>query len=525
MSFKKKNSYNKFKVLSSTNSIIQHKASNKVLFNNFNNTDRQNMAKVNINNYFSKNAPNSRTKLSDKYLLLGSEKNLLDKKSSKNVLLSQIKKLITEFENEEKEKKKKEKRKKKKSEKEKEKEKSKKPRPKKIKKLSTLLIPQKKVYYITPKVKTQMQLNRYLINDFKENDSEQEYLKRSKKYQKMNEEFDELVLLKQIKEAAKNGVSEKINEAESFEEDFFDPNEDVGSFEFELNSNNSIHPLLKSNAINGQKKFDGKKRNSIYFNNNYNLSLRRLYTENAKESEKKTIQSNLTHKALIHGLNHKNLKVKNNNNENSVIEGNDKKNSAKSPGIKFLIDVKNRRNSMVRHRHLSISPVSKIDQRQIMKKICKKQKSLVDKYTLSNRLYRNHMNSYHKYLKNKQIMRGKNFSKQLAFLEKEKEKFGIGENEAANEAGGLPRLNYEKLLYEMQLKSIFTNSFNTMRMFEEGDQDLDLDNLDKIKKLIKDYEIEMTHVLKVSDIPSYIKRNFAKKTVGKYHSSRGVYFG
>ena len=525
MSFKKKNSYNKFGILSSTNSIIQHKESNKVLFNNFNNTDRQNTAQLNLNSYFNKNAPNSCTKLSDKYLHFGSEKNLVEKKSSKNVLFTQIKKLITEFENEENERKKKEKKKKKKSEKEKEKEKSKKPRPKKIKRLSTLLIPQKKVYYITPKVKTQMQLNRYLINDFKENDSEQEYLKRSKKYQKMNEEFDELVMLKQIKEAAKNGVSEKINEAESFEEDMFDPNEDVGSFDFELNSNNSIQPVQKPNAVYGQKKFDGKKRNSIYFNNNYNLSLRRLYTENAKEPEKKKISNNLTHKALVHSLNHKNSKVKINNNESFANEGNDKKNNSKSPGIKFLMDVKNRRNSIVSHRHLSISPVSKIDQRQIMKKICKKQKSIVDKYTFSNRVYKTHMNSYHKYLKNKQIMRGKNFSKQLAFLEKEKEKFGIGENEDANEVGGLPRLNYDKLLYEVQLKNIFTNSFNTMRIFEEGDQDLDLDNLDKIKKLIKDYEIEMTHVLKVSDIPSYIKRNFAKKTVGKYHSSRGVYFG
>ena len=512
MSFKKKN-------------IIQHKASNKVLSNNFNNTDRQNKAQLNLNSYFYKNVPNLYTKLSDKYLHFGSEKNLSEKKSSKNILFTQIKKLITEFENEENERKKKEKKKKKKSEKEKEKEKSKKPRPKKTKKLSTMLIPHKKVYYITPKVKTQMQLNRYLINDFKENDSEQEYLKRSKKYQKMNEEFDELIMLKQIKEAAKNGVSEKINEAESFEEDLFDPNEDAGLFDFELNSNNSIQPVQKLNAINGQKKIDVKKRNSIYFNNNYNLSLRRLYTENVKEPEKKIISSNLIHKALGHSQNHKNSKFKNNNNESSANEGNDKKNNSKSPGIKFLMDVKNRRNSILSHRHLSISPVSKVDQRQIMKKICKKQKSIVDKYTLSNRIYRSHMNSYNKYLKNKQIMRGKNFSKQLAFLEKEKEKFGIGENEDANEPGGLPRLNYTKLLYEVQLKNIFTNSFNTMRIFEEGDQDLDLDNLDKIKKLIKDYEIEMTHVLKVSDIPSYIKRNFAKKTVGKYHSSRGVYFG
>ena len=64
-----------------------------------------------------------------------------------------------------------------------------------------------------------------------------------------------------------------------------------------------------------------------------------------------------------------------------------------------------------------------------------------------------------------------------------------------------------------------------MRVFEEGDQDLDLDNLNKIKQLIKDYEIEMTHVLKMSDNPNYIKKNFNKSTVGKYQGSRGIYFG
>ena len=75
----------------------------------------------------------------------------------------------------------------------------------------------------------------------------------------------------------------------------------------------------------------------------------------------------------------------------------------------------------------------------------------------------------------------------------------------------------------MQLKDLFTNSFNTMRLFNEGDQDLDLDNLNKIKHLIKDYEIEMTRILKNSDNPNCIKKRFNKSTVGKYHSSRGIY--
>ena len=118
-------------------------------------------------------------------------------------------------------------------------------------------------------------------------------------------------------------------------------------------------------------------------------------------------------------------------------------------------------------------------------------------------------------------MRGKNFSKQIALLLKEKERYGLNDNE--NDVGGLPRLNYSKLLYQMQLKDLFTNSFNTLRLFNEGDQDLDLDNLNKIKQLIKDYEIEMARVMKNMDNSNYIKKRFNKSTVGKFQSSRGIY--
>ena len=50
------------------------------------------------------------------------------------------------------------------------------------------LFPKQKVYSV-PKIKSQMQFNRYLINDFKENDTELDYIKRSLKYQKINEKI------------------------------------------------------------------------------------------------------------------------------------------------------------------------------------------------------------------------------------------------------------------------------------------------------------------------------------------------
>ena len=127
--------------------------------------------------------------------------NIKSSKNNKNLFLK-IKKLITEFETEKNEK---EKLNHFKSKKNKTKNKKKIDIKKKNKligpnpKSPSIFIPTKKVFFSVPKIKTQMQFNRYLINDFKENDSEMDYIKRSLKYQKINEDFDELVFLKQIK--------------------------------------------------------------------------------------------------------------------------------------------------------------------------------------------------------------------------------------------------------------------------------------------------------------------------------------
>ena len=94
-----------------------------------------------------------------------------------------------------------------------------------------------------------------------------------------------------------------------------------------------------------------------------------------------------------------------------------------------------------------------------------------------------------------------------------------------DETGKLPRLKEGSLIYEMKLKNLFKNSFNPMANFKEGDDDLDLDNLKKIKNSVMEMEIEMFTCLKNEINPKYIKNKFNKITVGKYHSTRGVYFG
>ena len=378
-----------------------------------------------------------------------------------------------------------------------------------------IFIPNKKVYFNVPKIKSQMQFNRYLINDFKENDSEMDFIKRSKKYQKINEDYEELVLMKQIKEVAKNGISENVvDDYQKNEQDIFDtPDSD-------LKSNNSFKHYLSKDVS------EFKVGNVSQKNNKLNLNLRRMYTEKIKLKEIQNILKKTENKKQ--GINQNNTQnntnntnITSNNNFTARTKVSEKENSFneekeynndinKSPGIKFLIGIKNNNN-----RHNEIRTKSK--------KITKS----FDKYNFSERLYFSHMKEFNRYMRKKQYMRGKNFSKQIALINKEKEKLGIidTQNEETNTERGLPKLIIPNLLFHIEYKDIFKNSFNTLRVFEEGDQDLDLDDLNKIKQSIKDYEMEMIKVLKKNNNLNYIKKRFNKTTVGKFQSTKGIYFG
>ena len=359
-----------------------------------------------------------------------------------------------------------------------------------------------------------MQFNKYLINDFKDNDSELDYIKRSLKYQKINEDFDELIFLKQIKEAAKNGIAETIvDETKKDDMDFYD------TPEAEKGSNQSLKKLITNNIS------EFNVENILRNKNLLSSKLKRFYTEkikiipqnlvtspnkkiNINDDNDKPINNNINqlhlNKRFITKIN-KNEKEK----ENSIIEEtNETKNinNNKSSGIKFLMETKDKNNEISRNKKKKISMSE-------------------DKYNFSNRIYNSQKKEYNRYMRKKQYMRGKNFSRQIALINKEKEKYGIIETETKepNTERGLPKI--PNLLFQLQYKDIFKNSFNTLRVFEEGDQDLDLDDLNKIRKGIKEYEAEMFRVLKNNNGLNYIKKQFNNTTVGKFKSTKGIYFG
>ena len=452
--------------------------------------------------------------------------NIKSSKNNKNLFLK-IKKLITEFETEKNEK---EKLNHFKSKKNKTKNKKKIDIKKKNKligpnpKSSAIFIPTKKVFFSVPKIKTQMQFNRYLINDFKENDSEMDYIKRSLKYQKINEDFDELVFLKQIKEVAKNGIRESVMEDNQKNEmDYYDtPDSDS-------RNNNPLKPRLTKEIS------EFNINNSLKKNNYYNSNMRRLYTEKIKEIPKnlgKNDSKRDSKKEIIFN----NVTINQNNNNNNINytsrtkvsekeisfieekekekekESNNNIKDNKSQGVKFLIEKSRNKNNEMRSKKKKIT-------------------LSIDKFNFSNKIYNHQKNEYNRYMRKKIYMRGKNFSKQIALINKEKEKLGIvdteeeEDEEGANTERPLPKLMIPNLLFQIEYKDIFKNSFNALRVFEEGDQDLDLDDLNKIKKSIKDYEIEMIKVLKKNNNLNYIKKRFNKTTVGKFQSTKGIYFG
>ena len=378
------------------------------------------------------------------------------------------------------------------------------------------VLPNKKIYFNVPKIKSQMQFNKYLINDFKDNDSELDYIKRSLKYQKINEDFDELIFLKQIKEAAKNGIAETIvDETKKDDMDFYD------TPEAEKGSNQSLKKLITNNIS------EFNVENILRNKNLLSSKLKRFYTEkikiipqnlvtspnkkiNINDDNDKPINNNINqlhlNKRFITKIN-ENEKEK----ENSIIEEtNETKNinNNKSSGIKFLMETKDKNNELSRNKKKKISMSD-------------------DKYNFSNRIYNSQKKEYNRYMRKKQYMRGKSFSRQIALINKEKEKYGIIETETKepNTERGLPKLLIPNLLFQLQYKDIFKNSFNTLRVFEEGDQDLDLDDLNKIRNSIKEYEIEMFKVLKKNNGLNYIKKHFNKTTVGKFQSTKGIYFG
>ena len=430
---------------------------------------------------------------------------------NKKLLFSKLKDLLEEIENEKNNNNKDNKNKKK----------------KKLKDISYLFL-ERSVKPIIPNLKNRAQLNKYLINDFKENESYQEYIKRSLKYKKINENYETAQMLQ--KEANQyfilNEVPPPATDHHKEKENYIPKNSSTMN-----NLNNSIRYKKKNNfkyitpntqygtymqkkrsAISNKNRTEGssyKSLNSKNFSNNVINDYKNKMNDIKRQNSKKY--------NLFFSKEEKQKDNNNNNNdnndsflENEFLTERPKKNIFRKNTVNFSSE-----KALIKQKNSFIFKHKKHPHRH------KKHILVYDKFTLSNNIYNEHKRYFDDYLMNKRIIRSKNFSEQMSNLAKEKDLYGNN----VEESGHLPKLKEGSLIYQMRLKNLFKNSFNPMANFKEGDDDLDLDNLKKIKASVMETEIEMFTSLKNEINPKYIKSKFNKTTIGKYHSTRGVYFG
>ena len=392
---------------------------------------------------------------------------------------------------------------------------------KKLKDMSYLFL-ERSVKPVIPVIKNRAQLNKYLINDFKENESYQDYIKRSLKYKRINENYEIAQIIK--KEANQiislNQLPPPITEYRTEKEkDHNSKNKSI------LNNSFKYQKRRTFNVLTPQ--FGGKllKRNSILGDKNINEvnSYKSMKTKTTKhfsttlinnyQSRLSDIKKKKSNKYIL--LLKKDEKQKDSKDTDSFLENDFLSERPKKKFFKKNTENFSSEKALLKAKNSLISRMKKHPFRH------KKQILYYDKYTLSNDMYNEQKKYFEDYLMNKRIIRSKNFSEQMSNLAKEKELYVIN----VEENGRLPKLKEGSLIYQMKLKSLFKNSFNPMTNFKEGDDDLDLDNLKKIKNSVMETEIEMFSSLKNEINPKYIKSSFNKTTIGKYHSTRGVYFG
>ena len=453
---------------------------------------------LNINND-SKNNDKS-----DKYFKENNKKNQLNQRSKtfhKKILFSKLKQIIYEIEQEKK-------------------------KESKIKDVSYLFLV-RTVKPIIPNLKNRLQLNKYLINDFKENDSYQEYIKRSLKYRNINEQFDMTRSLQKLtnQNSFYNGFQKEDNENDKEIEKFKSrKNTSPTSYSVRTKKKSSSNFLSKKTK-SGTNNFKSK---NFFINNTYSPTNNNNENKD-KENQKKRDVSKYYYSNIIIPFksNYFDSKTKSSSKRNLYSNRTEEKDNNSYLGEEMLTDRQNKKlekkniNNFSEKAMLIKTRINLSNYYKQKKQVPKKKLIIFDKFNISNNLYNEQKKYFNEYLMNKRVNRSKNFSIQMSNLAKEKDVYNIN----LEETGHLPRLKEGSLIYEMKFKNLFKNSFNPMAKFKEGDDDLDLDNLKKIKASILETEIEMFSSLKNEINPKYIKNIFNKTTIGKYHSTRGVYFG
>ena len=366
-----------------------------------------------------------------------------------------------------------------------------------------------------PKIKTQQRLNNYLIYDFKETETPMTIINRSIKNRIIYDEYELFKSLLQEKKCNRNYKFTKEYKSK------YDQYDKKNEYSYSINS--------YSNNSNVGKKFErpNKRRLSCY---NpvviYNELYKSYYKQKTKDND--ILLFDFSNKAN----NKKDLDLKSTKDiiYQTSLSNNSKESISRSPLRKKSEQQKSFSYNKNLSQNINLRLTNFLD---------KNNKNYQLKYRnhikLSNRgnyferLYKEHKNEYNHYVKKSQELRSMTYAEEISKIEREKEELMKESTEwEDNKRLKFLTLNENRLILEIKKKNVFLNSFGIIGKKNNGkNDDVDTENY----KDVKNYHMNMglgalyMQNLKFRIEPSYIKKNFKKKTVDKYKSNRGVFFG
>ena len=359
---------------------------------------------------------------------------------------------------------------------------------------------------IIPVVRTQEELNYYLINDFKENLPLKLEISKSLKNRRMDEQFEEYKTLIREKRYRKH-----VNVIKEYRKKIEIKMDRKSS----LNKSNSSKEKGKENEKEKEKEKDltpkyirkSKKRMTCFCPEVSNNEIYKKYYKNKKTiNEKKTkIKIHYSQKNnAFHNISPKKTKEifnfnspkKRNESELTIIKKNKKSGtiiSYKSSHIKL-------------NKIANISFKNEKDYEELKKK-------------------------HKKFIKILRKLRAKNYVEQIKKLEVEENKLNE-EKENSNKNKykkiKLSELNEEKLKLKIKKNNIFLNSFGIAgKNINNKEDDIDEDNFKSLKNYHFNLGMGATYMnnLKLKIEPRYILKYFQNKTIDKYKRNKGIFFG
>ena len=389
-----------------------------------------------------------------------------------------------------------------------------------------------------PRIKTQIGLNNYLINDFKESESPFYEISRSLKNRLVYDEYKFLKTLLQEQKCLYNLYNPK-----DYRPKYSIKNDNNSSFNNESNSNNLIKPYIRKN----KKRFTTYNPVVIYKNLYKNMHIRKsnekIFNENNKTnySNKGKRKSFLFQTSLLSSHSKEKYPIISSNRFITEFQ-----NSLSSQKYKKKYSIHSVRFNLEKEKDSSLSspPKDILPFSSSIRLQSNLRKSFSHNINNSNSDTKLNISNYYNKSKNNRIKKNykltfkerysnesniryiNELNNYLAKAQKLKKEHSEGDNRKAR----LIKLDENKLILEIKKKKkknkTVMDSFGVKRRNNDDDE-LNFESYKDAKKFHIDMGMGSFYMnnLKMKIVPRYIKKEFKKETTEKYKGNNGIFFG